>query len=128
MLVDFHHRLPISSVRGTGLRSSSDGQRFGVQENTKIGAYYPRYFGYYGNALTVHAHDRPGRRLFHRTHLLHHRESLYILGGLLATTPSCVRFLLRWLQDPVMRADTGRQLNHGEHRQSLAPLVLRQSR
>jgi TnpA family transposase len=29
-------------------------------------------------------------------------------------------FLLRWLHDPVMRADTERQLNRGEHRQSLA--------
>jgi TnpA family transposase len=29
-------------------------------------------------------------------------------------------FLLRWLHDPVMRGDTERQLNRGEHRQSLA--------
>lgn len=63
VLVDFHHRLPISSVWGSGLRSSSDGQRFGLQEDSKIGPYYPRYFGYYGNALTLYTHDRPGRRL-----------------------------------------------------------------
>jgi TnpA family transposase len=29
-------------------------------------------------------------------------------------------FLLRWLQDPQLRSDTGLQLNRGEHRQSLA--------
>jgi hypothetical protein len=40
VLVDFHHRLPISAVWGSGVHSSSDGQRFGVQEDTKIGAYY----------------------------------------------------------------------------------------
>jgi hypothetical protein len=35
VLVDFHHRLPISAVWGSGIRSSSDGQRFGVQEEEK---------------------------------------------------------------------------------------------
>ena len=29
-------------------------------------------------------------------------------------------FLLRWFNDPELRADTGLQLNRGEHRQSLA--------
>lgn len=35
-LVDFHHRMPISTVWGTGIRSSSDGQRFAVQQDSKI--------------------------------------------------------------------------------------------
>jgi TnpA family transposase len=234
VLVDFHHRLPISSVWGTGIRSSSDGQRFGVQEDTKIGAYYPRYFGYYGNALTLYTHmtDQGGVYSTEPISCIL-RESLYVLGGLLgndtivrpkihhtdshgstnqifglfrllglslqprlarlrhqrlfklnkdrnygvleplfegSVPPDLIReqwdglmrmtsslrnrhaapdaivqrlanasgadrlakaltsigkveksiFLLRWLHDPVMRADTERQLNHGEHRQSLA--------
>jgi hypothetical protein len=73
VLVDYHHRLPISAVWGSGIRSSSDGQRFGVQEDSKIGAYYPRYFGYYGNALTLYTHMTDQFwRLFHPAHLLHH--------------------------------------------------------
>ncbi len=84
VLVDFHHRLPISSVWGTGIRSSSDGQRFGVQQDTKIGAYYPRYFGYYGNALTLYTHmtDQGGVYSTEPISCII-RESLYVLGGLL---------------------------------------------
>jgi TnpA family transposase len=84
VLVDFHHRLPISAVWGTGLRSSSDGQRFGVQEDSKIGAYYPRYFGYYGNALTLYTHmtDQFGVYSTQPISCII-RESLYVLSGLL---------------------------------------------
>jgi TnpA family transposase len=84
VLVDFHHRLPISSVWGTGVRSSSDGQRFGLQEDSKIGAYYPRYFGYYGNALTLYTHmtDQFGVYSTQAISCIV-RESLYVLGGLL---------------------------------------------
>lgn len=83
-LVDFHHRLPISAVWGSGIRSSSDGQRFGVQEDSKIGAYYPRYFGYYGNALTLYTHmtDQFGVYSTQPISCIL-RESLYVLGGLL---------------------------------------------
>jgi TnpA family transposase len=234
VLVDFHHNLPVSAVWGTGIRSSSDGQRFGVREDTKIGAYYPRYFGYYGNALTLYTHmtDQGGVYSTEPISCIV-RESLYVLGGLLgndaivrpkihhtdshgsthqifglfrllglplqprlarlrhqrlfklnkdrnygileplfegSVPPDLIReqwdglmrmtsslrnrhaapdaivqrlanaggadrlakaltaigkveksiFLLRWLHDPVMRAGTGRQLNRGEHRQSLA--------
>jgi hypothetical protein len=31
ILVDYHHRLALSSIYGTGIASSSDGQRFGIQ-------------------------------------------------------------------------------------------------
>jgi TnpA family transposase len=84
VLVDFHHRLPISAVWGTGVRSSSDGQRFGLQEDSKIGAYYPRYFGYYGNALTLYTHmtDQFGVYSTQPISCII-RESLYVLGGLL---------------------------------------------
>jgi Tn3 transposase DDE domain len=56
VLVDWHHQQAISSVWGTGVRSSSDGQRFGLQEISKISSYYPRYFGYYGQAVTLYTH------------------------------------------------------------------------
>jgi TnpA family transposase len=83
-LVDFHHRLEISAVWGTGIRSSSDGQRFGVQQDSKIGAYYPRYLGYYGNALTLYTHitDQFGVYATQPISCII-RESLYVLSGLL---------------------------------------------
>lgn len=84
VLVDFHHRLLISAVWGSGTHSSSDGQRFGLQEDSKIGSYYPRYFGYYGNALTLYTHmtDQGGVYSDQVISCLV-RESLYVLGGLL---------------------------------------------
>jgi hypothetical protein len=54
ILVNFHHRLPLSTVWGDGMVSSSDGQRFGLQASSLLGALYPRYFGYYDQALTVY--------------------------------------------------------------------------
>ena len=47
ILVNFHHRLPLSAVWGDGTVSSSDGQRFGLQASSLLGSLYPRYFGYY---------------------------------------------------------------------------------
>src|SRR5262249_48464472 len=52
VLVDYHHQLPLSSVWGEGLASSSDGQRFGVQASSLLSSFYPRYFGYYDRAVT----------------------------------------------------------------------------
>jgi TnpA family transposase len=36
VLVDYHHRLPLSAMWGEGLASSSDGQRFGVQASSLL--------------------------------------------------------------------------------------------
>jgi hypothetical protein len=44
LLVNFHHRLPLSAVWGDGTHSSSDGQRFGLQASSLLGSLYPRYF------------------------------------------------------------------------------------
>ncbi|MBV8176642.1 MAG: Tn3 family transposase [Verrucomicrobia bacterium] len=45
-LVNVHHQLPISRVWGEGIASSSDGQRFGIQQSSLLASYYPRYFGF----------------------------------------------------------------------------------
>jgi TnpA family transposase len=55
-MLDFHHQLPISRVWGEGIASSSDGQRFGIQQSSLLAFYYPRYFGYYERAVTVYTH------------------------------------------------------------------------
>ena len=45
--------------------SSSDGQRFGLQASSLLGALYPRYFGYYDQALTVYTHIADQHSVFH---------------------------------------------------------------
>ena len=39
VLVDYHHRLPLSSAWGDGAASSSDGQRFGVQTSSLLASF-----------------------------------------------------------------------------------------
>lgn len=55
-LVNYHHQLPLSAVWGQGLISSSDGQRFGIQQSSLLASFYPRYFGYYDRAVSVYTH------------------------------------------------------------------------
>ena len=50
-LVNYHHSLPLSSLWGGGLLSSSDGQRFPVSGDTRKARALPRYFGY-GKGVT----------------------------------------------------------------------------
>jgi TnpA family transposase len=53
-LVNYHHSLPFSEMWGGGMLSSSDGQRFPVQGNTRRGRALPRYFGY-GKGVTAYS-------------------------------------------------------------------------
>jgi TnpA family transposase len=84
ILVDYHHRLPISRVWGDGSRSSSDGQRFGIERDSLLGAFYPRYFGYYQRALTIYAHTSDQSSVY-ATQAIScvPREAPYVLSGIL---------------------------------------------
>jgi TnpA family transposase len=85
ILVNFHHRLPLSAVWGDGTVSSSDGQRFGLQASSLLGSLYPRYFGYYDPALTVYTHVADQHSVFHTQVIACSlREAIYVLDGLLA--------------------------------------------
>jgi len=84
ILDDYHHRLPLASVWGTGHRSSSDGQRFAVRQSSLLGSFYPRYFGYYDQAITVYTHTSDQMSTFYNQVIsCRSRESLYVLSGLL---------------------------------------------
>ena len=84
ILVNFHHRLPLSPVWGDGTVSSSDGQRFGLQASSLLGSLYPRYFGYYDQALTVYTHTSDQHSVFHTQVIsCSVREAIYVLDGLL---------------------------------------------
>jgi TnpA family transposase len=83
-LVDHHHRLELAAVWGDGSASSSDGQRFGVQESSLLAGFYPRYFGFYDRAVTVYTHVSDQFSVFaERTISCSVREAIYVLDGLL---------------------------------------------
>jgi TnpA family transposase len=84
-LIDSHRPYPISQVWGDGRRSSSDGQRFGIEVGSLLASYYPRYFGHYDKAITIYTHQSDQCSVF-STQIIscHVREALYVLDGLLS--------------------------------------------
>ena len=84
MLVDHHHGLKLSGLWGDGRRSSSDGQRFVVERKSLLGSVYPRYFGYYDQALQIYTHTSDQHSVY-ATQVIScaPREAGYVLGGIL---------------------------------------------
>lgn len=84
MLVDHHHSLPLSRVWGDGRRSSSDGQRFAVERDGPLGAFYPRYFGHYERALTLYTHTADQNSVYATQAIsCAPREAGWVLNGIL---------------------------------------------
>jgi TnpA family transposase len=84
ILVDHHHGLTLSRVWGDGTRSSSDGQRFAVERDSLLGAFYPRYFGYYERALSLYTHTADQSSVYGtRAISCAPREANYVLDGIL---------------------------------------------
>ena len=84
VLVDYHHSLPMSEFYGSGELSSSDGQRFGVQQSSLLASFYPRYFGYYDRAITLYTHISDQYSVFSTQAIsCGPREALHVLDGLL---------------------------------------------
>ena len=83
-IVDHHHRMSFSRVWGDGSLSSSDGQRFAVQRSSLLGAVYPRYFGYYDQAISLYTHTSDQLSVF-ATQVIScaPREASFVLDGLL---------------------------------------------
>jgi hypothetical protein len=79
-LVNFQHHLATSRIWGDGTHSSSDGQRFAVQPSSLLASYYPRYFGYYDQAVTLYTHVSDQHSVF-STQVIScgPREALYVL-------------------------------------------------
>ena len=53
-LINYHYHLPLSPLWGSGLLSSSDGQRFPVKGNVRQARSLPRYFGH-GKGITFYS-------------------------------------------------------------------------
>jgi len=84
VLVDYHHSLPLTELYGKGEMSSSDGQRFGVQQSSLLASFYPRYFGYYDRAITLYTHISDQYSVFSTQAIsCGPREALHVLDGLL---------------------------------------------
>ena len=83
-IVNQHHKLPLSSVYGSGNISSSDAQRFGIRASSLLASYYPRYYGYYEKAIGIYTHVSDQYAVFStRAISCGPREALYVLDGLL---------------------------------------------
>lgn len=83
-IVNHHHQLSLSAVHGSGEFSSSDGQRFKIRADSLLGGYYPRYFGYYDQAIGLYTHVSDQASAFStRAISPAPREALYVLDGLL---------------------------------------------
>jgi TnpA family transposase len=87
-LVDYQKSIEVSSVWGNGEVSSSDGQRFGVSRSSLITSVYPRYFGYYDQAISVYTHVSDQLSVFN-TQVIScgQKEAPYVLNGLLENDP-----------------------------------------
>jgi TnpA family transposase len=84
ILVNYQKNLEMSDVYGQGKKSSSDGQRFGVNKGSLITSMYPRYFGYYDKAVTVYTHVSDQYSVFASQIIsCGENEALYVLDGLL---------------------------------------------
>jgi TnpA family transposase len=84
-LINAHYQHPLSKVYGDGSRSSSDGQRYGIQCSSLLASYYPRYFGYYDLAFSLYTHISDVGSVFSTQAIsCGPREALYVLGGLLS--------------------------------------------
>lgn len=84
ILVNHQKNLEMSDVYGQGKKSSSDGQRFGVNKGSLITSMYPRYFGYYDKAVTVYTHVSDQYSVFSSKIIsCGESEALYVLDGLL---------------------------------------------
>ena len=85
ILINHHQQYPLSRVYGTGIYSSSDAQRFGIQASSLLAAYYPRFYGYYDKAISVYTHISDQYSVFNTLVIsCALREATYVLDGLLA--------------------------------------------
>ncbi len=84
-IIKSHLAYPISNVLGDRLWSSSDGQWYGIQASSLLSSYYPRFFGYYDQAISLYTHIADTFDVF-STHTIScsEREATYVLSGLLS--------------------------------------------
>lgn len=85
ILINIHQQYPITRIYGSGIYSSSDAQRYGIQSSSILSSYYPRYYGYYDKAISIYTHISDQYSVF-STKVISCalREATYVLDGLLS--------------------------------------------
>ena len=84
-LVNAHFKNPFSQIYGDGRRSSSDAQRYGIRASSLLASYYPRFFGYYDQAISIYTHTSALYSVFNTLVIsCGVREATYVLTGLLS--------------------------------------------
>jgi TnpA family transposase len=81
-IVDYHHRLPMSRMFGSGTMSSSDGQRFPMRGKSLTARHLSRYFVDEGISTYTHVSDQHstyGTKIIVATD----REAHYVLDEIL---------------------------------------------
>lgn len=85
-LVNFHLKHPFSKLFESASISSSDGQRFPIQEKSLISDLCTRYYGFYKNAINVYTHISGNSSVF-STQIFPCglREAFSVISGLFET-------------------------------------------
>lgn len=88
-IIKRHLQYPISKAFGDKSWSGSDAERFGIQASSLLGSCYPRFFGYYDQAISIYTHIADTFDVF-STQVIScaEREATYVLTGLLAAYKS----------------------------------------
>jgi len=82
-IVNYHHRLPLTQVFGTGTLSSSDGQRFPVKGKSLTARHLSRYFAR-GQGISAYTHVSDQHSTFDTKVIVATApESHYVLDGIL---------------------------------------------
>ena len=82
-VVNYHHRLPMTQLFGTGTLSSSDGQKFPVKGKSLTAAHLSRYFAR-GQGVSTYTHVSDQHSTFDTKVISSTSpESLYALDGIL---------------------------------------------
>ena len=82
-IVNYHHRLPLTRVFGTGTLSSSDGQRFPVKGKSLTARHLSRYFAR-GQGISAYTHVSDQHSTFDAKVIVATApESHYVLDGIL---------------------------------------------
>lgn len=84
-LLNHYYKHPLSHVYGDGRRASSDAKRYGIRARSLLASYYPRYYGYYDQAISLYTHTSNQYSVFSTLVIsCGVREALYVLDGLLS--------------------------------------------
>jgi TnpA family transposase len=82
-LINHSLTYPVSGEMTDSAYSTSDAQRYAIEKKFYLSSYYPRYYGYYEQALSIYTHVAKGSVFGTQIISTGEREATYVLTGLL---------------------------------------------